>query len=248
MVATSIGIAISTAMGAVMSALSSVGAAVAGSIGLSVGTAAAATGSLTTITAGTAAAIGAASIAGAAAGGASGVIGGLSAYQTGKAQQEVYNYNASVAERNAELARQQGLDEAAEQRRQTKRLIAQQNNTFGALGLTSGTGTALDLVSESAYMGELNALTAKYNRDLEAWNYDTEAISLRYQGEVAASKGKMGLITGLVKAGSTVLTMGLGASGAASSLGSKITSGLAQAFDKPIVTSGGILGDAITFA
>lgn len=240
MVATSIGIAIGTAMGAVMSALTSIGTAVAGSVGLTVGTAAAATGSLTTITAGTAAAIGAVSVAGAAAGIASGVVGGLSAYQTGKAQQAVYNYNASIAERNAQLARQQGEDEAAEQRRQTKRLIAQQNNTFGALGLTSGTGTAFDLVSESAYMGELNALTSKYNRDLEAWNYDNEAISLRYQGEVAASKGRMGLVTGILKAGSTVLTMGLGASGA--------FSGLAGAANTGTKVSGGILGDAITFA
>lgn len=241
MVATSIGIAISTAMGAVMSALTSVGTAVAGSIGLTVGTAAAATGSLATITTGTAAAIGAVSLAGA----ASGILGGISSYQTGKAQEAVYNYNASVAEMNADLARQEGEDRAAEQRRQTKRLIAQQNNSFGALGILSGTGTALDLTSESAYFGELNAITEKYNYDLQAWNYENEAISLRYKADAAASAGKMGLITGVVKSTATLLTAGLGA---ASGLGSKITSGLASAFDKPIKMSGGIIGDAITFA
>ena len=58
----------------------------------------------------------------------------------------------------------------------------------------------------------------------------------------------MGLITGIVKSTATLLTAGLGASGAASGLGSKITSGLASAFDKPIKMSGGIIGDAITFA
>lgn len=248
MVATSIGIAISTAMGAVMSALTSVGTAVAGSIGLTVGTAAAATGSLATITTGTAAAIGAVSLAGTIAGVASGITGGISSYQTGKAQEAVYNYNASVAEMNADLARQEGEDRAAEQRRQTKRLIAQQNNSFGALGILSGTGTALDLTSESAYFGELNAITEKYNYDLQAWNYENEAISLRYKADAAASAGKMGLITGIVKSTATLLTAGLGASGAASGLGSKITSGLASAFDKPIKMSGGIIGDAITFA
>lgn len=217
MVATSIGIAISTAIGSVMSALTSIGTAVAGSIGLTVGTAAAATGSLTTITTGTAAAIGAVSVAGTVAGLTSGITEGISAYQTGRAQEAVYNYNASVAEMNANLARQEGEDRAAEQRRQTKRLIAQQNNTFGALGLTSGVGNALDLTSESAYLGELNAITEKYNYDLQAWNYDNEALSLRYQGKVAASQGKMGLISGMTKAAATVLTAGINSGGALSS-------------------------------
>lgn len=239
MVATLLGIG-----AAIGSVFTSIGTAVAGSVGLTVGTAAAATGSLTTITAGTAAAIGAVSVAGAAAGVTSGLVGGISAYQTGKAQQAVYNYNASVAEMNAQLARQEGEDRAAEQRRQTKRLIAQQNNTFGALGITSGTGTALDLASESAYLGELNALTSKYNKDLEAWNYDNEAISQRYMGEIAAAKGRAALATGIFKSASTVLTMGLGGSGAFGGIASKI----GNTVNSATKVSGGIIGDAITFA
>ena len=199
----------------VLSSLLAIGTSIATSVGMSVAAAGASAAGAAVISSTTATVIGGLAVAG---------------YAQGKAQQQMYEYSAQTAEMNARLAREQGEREAAEQRRQNRRLYAAQINSLGSAGVVSGAGQALDITSDTAFRGELDAVTAKYNRDLEAWNYDNEAMSLRYQGAVARHQGKLSLINGVIEAGASLLTSAAGWAGAigTAAKGATVTSSMSQ--------------------
>lgn len=214
----------------VLSSLLAIGTSIATSVGMSVAAAGASAAGAAVISSTTATVIGGLAVAGAVAGAASAAIGGVQGYAQGKSQQQMYEYSARTAEMNARLAREQGEREAAEQRRQNRRLYAAQINSLGSAGVISGAGQALDITSDTAFRGELDAVTAKYNRDLEAWNYDNEAMSLRYQGAVARHQGKLSLINGVIEAGASLLTSAAGWAGATGTAakGATVTSSMSQ--------------------
>lgn len=215
----------------VMTSLLAIGTSIATSIGMSVAAAGASAAGAMVISSTTATVIGGLAVAGAVAGAASSIVSGMQGYATGKAQQQMYEYNARIADNNARLAIEQGEREAEEQRRQNRRLQAAQVNALGSAGIVSGAGQALDITSDSAFRGELDAVTAKYNRDLEAWNYQNEATSLRYQGSVARHQGKLSLINGVLEAGVSLISSGMGWAGAigkAAGGATKVTSSMSQ--------------------
>ena len=158
--------------------------------------------------------------AGAIAGVAGGVVGGISSYQQGKQQQAYYNYQAQVAEENAKIAnsnaaleRQQGIEEARLQRIKTAQAIGSQQTAMAANGVDVTQGTALDVIEDTAAMGELDALQTRYNYERKAIQYEQQANNFQSQsnldiiaGQNAYSAGKMNAlasgIDGVAKAGS----------------------------------------------
>lgn len=158
--------------------------------------------------------------AGAIAGVAGGVVGGVSSYQQGKQQQAYYNYQAQVAEENAKIAqsnaaleRQQGIEEARLQRIKTVQAIGSQQTAMAANGIDVTQGTALDVIEDTAAMGELDALQTRYNYERKAIQYEQQANNFQNQsnldviaGQNAYSAGKMNAlasgIDGVAKAGS----------------------------------------------
>lgn len=158
--------------------------------------------------------------AGAIAGVAGGVVGGVSSYQQGKQQQAYYNYQAQVAEENAKIAqsnaaleRQQGIEEARLQRIKTAQAIGSQQTAMAANGIDVTQGTALDVIEDTAAMGELDALQTRYNYERKAIQYEQQANNFQNQsnldviaGQNAYSAGKMNAlasgIDGVAKAGS----------------------------------------------
>lgn len=178
-----------------------------------------------TVVAGTAATViagvaNAAIAAGAIAGVAGGVVGGISSYQQGKNQQAYYNYQAQVAQENAKIAqsnaaleRQQGIEEARLQRIKTAQAIGSQQTAMAANGIDVTQGTALDVIEDTAAMGELDALQTRYNYERKAIQYEQQANNFSNQsnldviaGQNAYSAGKMNAlasgIEGVAKTGS----------------------------------------------
>lgn len=150
--------------------------------------------------------------AGAVAGIAGGVMGGVSSYQQGKQQQAYYNYqaqvqneNAKIAQNNAALERQQGIEEARLQRIKTAQAIGSQKTAMAANGVDITQGTAVDVLEDTAAMGELDALQTRYNYERKALSYETQANNFTNQGNLdviagqnAYSAGKInGLASGL---------------------------------------------------
>lgn len=141
-----------------------------------------------------------------------GVVGGIASVQQGKAQQAQYNYQAKVAEENAKIAqenanvqRQQGIEEARLQRLKTASVIGSQKTAMAANGVDITQGTAVDVISDTAAMGELDALQTQYNYETKARAYEAESGNFinqsrldRLSGKNAYSAGKMNALTSTI--------------------------------------------------
>ncbi len=89
--------------------------------------------------------------------------------------------DAATAETNRRLAEQQandallrGTKDEARYRRQIAQVAGQQKADFGARNVAV-TGTALDLLSDTAMVGEEDAQTIRNNAAREAWGYRNQA-------------------------------------------------------------------------
>lgn len=142
----------------------------------------------------------------------------FSSYQQGKQQQAYYNYQAQVAQENAKIAegnaameRQQGIEEARLQRMKTLQNVASQQTAMAANGIDVTQGTSLDVIEDTAAMGELDALQTSYNYERKALSYEAQANNFRNQanldviaGQNAYSAGRMNaLSSGLAGIGNT---------------------------------------------
>ena len=126
--------------------------------------------------------------AGAVAGAASGAIG---AYQQGKAQEAQYEYqakvaqeNARIAQNNANLERQQGIEEARLQRMKSIQAVGKQQAAMAANGLDITQGTPLDVIEDTAAMGELDSLQTRYNYERKALSYESQANNFNNQANL----------------------------------------------------------------
>jgi len=133
----------------------------------------------------------------------------VSQIQQGKEQQKWSEYNAAVAERDAKAATAAAGYEASQKRKETERLLGRQRALYGKSGVTME-GSPLELMSETAAEGELDALMIQRTGAVSAQRYGEEATLSRMKGSSAKRAGYWG-------AGTTLLT---GAGSAASSYGS----------------------------
>ena len=89
------------------------------------------------------------------------------AYQAG-----VLMANQIAATRAAEDARLRGQQAAQRQRKGTRQLIGKQRAVLASNGVMVDSGSALDIVSETAGLGEEDALQMLFNAEREALDYE----------------------------------------------------------------------------
>jgi hypothetical protein len=151
---------------------------------------------------------------------------GKAAKQAGESQQQVAEANAQQSEFNAHVADLQaadattrGAEEESRFRTSVRGLIGSQRAGFAGQGVDVGSGSALDVQADAAYLGELDALTIRSNAAREAWgyqvqseNYRQDAAVQRKGGEIAARAGanansaaKIGAAGSVLGAGSSLL-------------------------------------------
>ena len=106
------------------------------------------------------------------------------AYQAG-----VLMANQIAATRAAEDARVRGQEAAQRQRKGTRQLIGKQRAVMASNGVLVDTGSALDIVSETAGLGEEDALQILLNSEREALDFER-------QGRQAGSDATMAIATG----------------------------------------------------
>lgn len=127
-----------------------------------------------------------------------------STIQAGENAKDVADYNAEMQRRAALDAEQRGAIEAADKRQETRRLIARQHAAMGAGGGDADSGTNLQLLTESAGMGELDAMRIRYN----AMN---QASGLRAQADLGEQQGKQQRSGAYMSAGGQMLQSGASA-------------------------------------
>ena len=112
---------------------------------------------------------------------ATAVAGGVAQVAAGKAANQ-------DAKAEARMLREIGEIEAADKRRETRRLIAAQQVAFAGAGVDTQVGTPLDVLGDTVAEAELEALRIQFGRGLEA-----DAIRRRgKQAKAQAIAGSIG--------------------------------------------------------
>lgn len=124
---------------------------------------------------------------------ASAVISAKSAYDQGQAQAAAYNaqakaneQNANIAAKKAELAAVSGAKEEQKMRQQGQQVMGQQRAAFGANGLDISSGSPLDVLNDTNYQNEIDALTIRRNTANQVWGYQAEQTN--FLNEASANK------------------------------------------------------------
>lgn len=120
--------------------------------------------------------------------------------------------NAATGETNRRLSNAQGLDaldrgslEEQRYRREVAQFVGAQKAAFGARNVAVS-GSALDLLSDTAMVGEEDALTIRNNAARTAWGY-------RMQANEASRWGANAQMSAYGRAGGSLLTSGAAAYG-----------------------------------
>jgi len=129
------------------------------------------------------------------------VLGGaLSLYgqmQQSKAQQQQYEYQAAISRNNQIISQRQADDAISrgqvaeeEHRLKVNQLKASQRAAFASNGIDLGSDVVGETLSDTAMLGELDALTIRSNAEREAYGYLVQASNYGAEagGSLLASK------------------------------------------------------------
>ena len=108
----------------------------------------------------------------------------------GRYQQQVAEQNAELSEFKAQQAATIGSVQEERMRSRARQMVGQQRAAIAANGVEVGSGTALDLVSETALFGEEDALMTRFNAMNEAWGLRAQAVDYRNEGRAARTRGQ----------------------------------------------------------
>jgi hypothetical protein len=115
------------------------------------------------------------------------VAAGAMAVQASKAaakyQDQVAAVNVKLAENKATDALQTGSVQEAQKRQEIKQVLGQQTATFGAQNVVES-GTALDILGDTAAVGETDIARIRYNAARQAWGFGMDAYNTKVQNNL----------------------------------------------------------------
>ncbi len=124
----------------------------------------------------------------------------------GKHNAKVMDMNAKLAERRARDAIERGTIEEQRKRQEVAGIKGQQQAAMAANGVDLSFGSPLDLIVDTAVMGELDALTIRSNTYREAYEHRVDATNKRAGAAAERAGAKSALTAGYLNAAGTVLT------------------------------------------
>lgn len=146
---------------------------------------------------------------------ASAVMQARAAHQSGKAQQgaaessaQQQEWNARIADVQAQDAITRGREAEGQLRTQTRGLIGSQRAGFAGQGLDISVGSPVDVQGDTAYLGELDAQTLRANAAREAWGYRVEGADRRMAADIARKGGQAAASAAKWNAATTILGAG----------------------------------------
>lgn len=151
---------------------------------------------------------------------ASTVAGGVGSIQQGQAANESAKYSAQVSQMNADMADRAARDALErgklteqKQRRENAQLQGAQVAAMAANGVDLSFGSPLDLIVDTAKMGEIDALTIRSNTAREERDIRQQALNYRGQAGADLAAGRSARTAGYLGAAGTVLGGGAKAYG-----------------------------------
>jgi hypothetical protein len=146
-------------------------------------------------------------------GAASTLVGVAGAKQQADAQASAQQYNARVQdmnvvlnERRARDALERGKLEEQQKRQEVAQIESRQRASMAANGLDVGYGSALDVLVDTATLGEIDAMTIRKNTANEAYDFRTAAANNRADASLARANAANTRTAGNLNAFSTLLT------------------------------------------
>jgi hypothetical protein len=106
-----------------------------------------------------------------------------------ESQADLSDYNAAVADLQSKDAVERGALDANRFRARTRALIGEQRTGFAAGNIDVGYGSAVDVQADTAFLGELDALTVRTNAAREAWGFRVEATDQRNRAAIQRTEG-----------------------------------------------------------
>lgn len=141
---------------------------------------------------------------------AMGAAGGMQAYgqyQSGKFNNAMAEQNAKIQTQAAEDAAGRGAIEANAAKQNAAQVAGSQRAAMAAGGVDVGSGSALDLLSDTARGGELDALIARNNAARESYGLQVSAADSLARGRMARQQGNMGAVSTILTTGANVYSM-----------------------------------------
>jgi len=133
--------------------------------------------------------------------GSGAVMGAAGAYNKAQSQKDMLNTEAQIATWQGAQAIENGQTEEQNSRLRTGAVFGAQRAQLAANGVDLGSGSALDVLASTKYMGNRDALTIRDNATRAAWGYDTQA-SMDRTAASNISPGMAGFSSLLGSAGS----------------------------------------------
>ena len=142
---------------------------------------------------------------------AMGVGGGMQAYgqyQSGKFNADMANAQAGIAEQSSRDALGRGAADANASLQQANKAASSQPVAMAAGGVAVGSGTALDVLADTASAGAFDAAIAKNNAAREAYGYQGQAAMSRAEATQARRQGNMGAVSSIMTTGASIYGSG----------------------------------------
>lgn len=130
---------------------------------------------------------------------------GNAAADSAKYNAQVQSNNAQIALQNATLAGQKGAANAAIEQQKTRATVGAIKAAQAANGIDLSSGSAVDVRSSAAELGQLNAITVRSNAAREAYGYQTQSSSHMAQSQLDRQEAKYDAASGYLEAGGTLL-------------------------------------------
>jgi len=121
-------------------------------------------------------------------------------------QAQVARNNAIVNERNAQAIEQAGQTEEQNQRLKTAQVQGQQRAAMAASGIDTTSGTPLNVLGDTAKLGELDALTIRSNTARKVYNMRVEGLSDTNEATLDVAKASSASAAGQTAGFSTLLS------------------------------------------
>ena len=145
----------------------------------------------------------------------------ISSFETGQSQQQMYDYqagianlNAQIAYQNANYAQQIGGIQAADAGIAGGQKMGQIKAAQGASGLDVNTGSAVDVRASQALITGQNIAAIRSNAAKTAYDYRVQGVGFGAEAQLDVTAGKTSAISGDINALSSIV-------GAASSVSSE---------------------------
>jgi hypothetical protein len=120
---------------------------------------------------------------------AGGIQKGAAAQRAAQMQGDLLDANAATADTLAADARDRGMVAEGKVRLQGGQLQAHQKSQFAAAGVDVNAGSAVDVMSSTAGLTELEAKIVANNAAREAWGFETQARGFRKQAQFTRAAG-----------------------------------------------------------